>query len=138
MPESAIRILIVDDEHLTLNLHVSMVRREGYQNVEAAKNGHDALKKFLVLKPHIVFLDIEMPDLDGIDTLRAIKEFGITTQVVMISASLTSERVSAAREGGAAGFIVKPASQKRLADAVQACMKRCGQEEGDIELFILS
>jgi len=71
MPESAIRILIVDDEHLTLNLHVSMVRREGYQHVESAKNGHEALKKFLVLKPQIVFLDIEMPDLDGIDTLRA-------------------------------------------------------------------
>lgn len=138
MPNSAIRILIVDDDHITLNLLVAMSKREGYQNVEMAKNGRDSLKKFLVQKPHIVFLDIEMPELDGIETLRAIKEYGITTQIVMVSATATADRVSAAKAGGASGFIVKPASQKRIGDAIRACLKRATQEEGDIELFVMS
>ena len=123
MPQAETRILIVDDEHITLTLLVAMIRREGYQNIEMAKNGRDALKKFLVQKPHIVFLDIEMPELDGIATLHAIKEFGINTQVVMVSATLTAERVNAAREGGAAGFIIKPVSPKRIVDAIANCLK---------------
>lgn len=137
MPNSAIRILIVDDDHITLNLLVAMARREGYQNVEMAKNGRDSLKKFLVQQPHIVFLDIEMPELNGIETLRAIKKYGIATQIVMVSATATADRVSAAREAGAAGFIVKPASQKRIGDAIQSCLKLRSHEEGDIELFVL-
>lgn len=137
MPNSAIRILIVDDDHITLSLLVAMARREGYQNVEMAKNGRDSLKKFLVQQPHIVFLDIEMPELNGIETLRAIKKYGIATQIVMVSATATADRVSAAREAGAAGFIVKPASQKRIGDAIQSCLKLRSHEEGDIELFVL-
>ncbi len=138
MPESNTRILIADDDHLTLSLLATTVKREGYPLVEIAKNGHEALKKFLVFKPHIVFLDIEMPELDGIETLCAIKEFGITTQVVMVSAALSADRVKAAREGGAAGFIVKPATQKRLGDAIESCLKIAVKTEGDIELFVLS
>lgn len=137
MPSSTTRILVVDDDHLTLTLLTAMLKREGFNNVEVAKNGRDSLKKFLVQKPHIVFLDIEMPELDGIETLRAIKDYGITTQIVMVSATATADRVSAAQKGGASGFIVKPASQKRMADAIHACLKRASKEEGDIELFIL-
>lgn len=137
MPQTEIRILIVDDDHITLTLLVAMIRREGYQNVEIAKNGHDALKKFFVLKPHIIFLDIEMPELDGIATLRAIKELGITTQVFMVSATATAELVGSARKEGAAGFIVKPVSQKRIADAIQSGLKLSSNEEGDIELLVL-
>jgi DNA-binding NtrC family response regulator len=137
MPKASTRILIVDDDAVTLNLLVNMTKFEGYLNIEMAKNGHEGLKKILVHKPHIVFLDIEMPELDGIATLRAIKEFGITTQVVMISATATSERVNSARDGGAAGFIVKPVSPKRIGDAIVSCLKLSNQEEGPIELFIL-
>ncbi len=138
MSKSATRILIVDDDNITLTLLVAMTKSEGYQNVEIARNGREGLKKFLVQKPHVVLLDIEMPELDGISTLQAIKEFGITTQIIMISATATADRVSAANKGGASGFIVKPASQKRLGDAIQSCLKRATQEESDIELFVIS
>lgn len=137
MPESDIRILFVDDDHITLTLLVSMARRDGYQNVDTAKSGREALKKFLVFKPDIVFLDIEMPELDGIGTLRAIKQFGFPTQVVMVSATLTADRLSAAKEEGAAGFIVKPASPKRLADAIESCLKLNSQQAGKNELFVV-
>lgn len=120
-----------------LTVLVGLIRREGYENIEIAKNGVEALKRFPVLKPHIVLLDIEMPEMDGITALHAIMEYGITTQVVMVSATATAERVEAAKAGGAAGFIVKPVSQKRIGDAIRVCLKRASQVEGDIELFLL-
>ena len=131
-------ILVVDDDRLMLTVLVGLIRQEGYENVEQARDGSEALKKFLVKKPGIVFLDIEMPELDGIETLRAIKEYGTNTQVVMISARPTAVRVEAAKAGGAAGFLVKPISQKRIGDAIDACLRRAGQVTGDVELFIFS
>ncbi len=79
-----------------------------------------------------------MPNLDGIEVLRAIKAYGTNTQVVMVSASPTASRVTAAKEGGAAGFLVKPISQERIASAIGTCLRRANQVAGDIELFILS
>jgi two-component system chemotaxis response regulator CheY len=132
------RILVVDDDRLMLTILVGLIRQEGYEKVAVARDGSEALKKFLVIKPQIVFLDIEMPELDGIETLRAIKEYGINTQVVMISGRPTSVRVEASKEGGAAGFLVKPISQKRIGDAIQACLKRADGIAGDVELFMFS
>ena len=132
------RILVVDDDRLMLTVMVGLIRREGYENVDQARDGSEALKKFLLQKPGIVFLDVEMPELDGIETLRAIMDYGTNTQVVMISARPTASRVEAAKEGGAAGFLVKPISQKRIGDAISACVKRAHRVAGDVELFIFS
>lgn len=132
------RILVVDDDRLMLTIMTGLIRQEGYESVDQARDGSEALKKFLVQKPNIVFLDIEMPELDGIETLRAIMDYGINTQVVMISARPTASRVEAAKEGGAAGFLVKPISQKRVGDAIGACLKRADRVAGEVELFIFS
>lgn len=132
------RILVVDDDRLMLTIMTGLIRQEGFENVDQARDGNEALKKFLVRKPHIVFLDVEMPELDGIETLRAIVEYGTNTQVVMISGHATAARVEAAKSGGAAGFLVKPISQKRIGDAIQACLRRANRVTGDVELFIFS
>lgn len=132
------RILVVDDDRLMLTILVQLIRQEGFNNIDQARDGSEALKKFIVRKPHIVFLDIEMPVLDGIETLRALKEYGTNTQIVMISALPTAARVEASKTGGAAGFLVKPISQKRIADAIHACRRRADRVTGDVELFIFS
>lgn len=133
-----VRILIVDDDRLMLTLLVGVLRREGFPDVEKAGSGKEGVAKFLQTRPDIVFLDIEMPEFCGIQTLKAIKEFGIVTQVVMVTASPTKHNVTAAQEAGAAGFLVKPVSPAKVSDAVKRCIERARQEEGDIELFICS
>lgn len=140
MPEAHAgpRILVVDDDRLMLTILVGLIRQEGFGNVDLARDGNEAIKKFLVGKPSIVFLDIEMPELDGIETLRALKAYGTNTQIVMISALPTAARVEASKAGGAAGFLVKPISQKRIADAIAACQRRAARLAGDVELFIFS
>jgi two-component system chemotaxis response regulator CheY len=130
------RILIVDDDRLMLTLLAGVLRHEGYLHVQRAATGKEAIAKFLQTRPDIVFLDIEMPDFSGIETLNAIKEFGVVTQVVMVTATPTAQNVKAAQEGGAAGFLVKPVSPAKVANAVQACIERARKEEGGVELFV--
>lgn len=132
------RILVVDDDRLMLTILVGLIRQEGFTNIDQARDGNEALKKFLVGKPQIVFLDIEMPELDGIETLHALKAYGTNTQIVMISALPTAARVEASKAGGAAGFLVKPISQKRIADAIRSCLRRADRITGEVELFIFS
>ncbi len=131
-------ILVVDDDQLMLTIITALIRTEGYLNVEQARDGSEALKKVLLHNPTIVFLGIEMPRFDGIETLRAIRDYGTNIQVVMVSALPTANRVSAAKQGGAAGFLVKPISQKQIGDAIRSCLTRASRVAGDIELFILA
>lgn len=136
MIDTETRVLLIDDERFIVTILLDLLRKEGYDNVEFAKSGNEALKKIPLFKPNVVFLDIEMPELDDFTTLAAIKEFGINTQVVMISGTPTAARVEAAKKGGAAGFIVKPVTPKRIGDAMRICLERARHEEGDIELFV--
>jgi len=131
------RILIVDDDRLMLTLLIGVLRHEGFHHLESAMSGKQALVKLLQFRPDIVFLDIEMPGINGIETLRAIKKLGVVTQVVMVTATPTAQHVSDAKKGGAAGFLVKPVSPAKVAAAVKSCHEKTHQEEGEIELFVL-
>lgn len=103
---------------------VSLIRREGYENVDAAENGQEGLAKLLVQQFHIVFLDIDMRGLNGIETLRAINESEFDVKVVMVSGISTPDTVLAAKEENAIGFIVKPPTQKKIGDAIDMCLER--------------
>ena len=131
-----LRILVVDDDRLMLTLLVGVLRREGYAKVDRATGGKEAIAKFLQTRPDIVFMDIEMPEINGIETLKAIKEFGIVTQVVIVTASPTTQNVAAAQENGASGFLVKPVSPAKVTKAIEACQAKAKQEAGSVELFI--
>ncbi len=123
-------ILVVDDDRMMLTMLAGLIQHEGYKQVERANGGKEALRKLLQLKPDIVFLDIEMPEIDGLETLRAIKrygqEHGIASQVVMVSATPSSHNVKTALEIGAVGFLVKPLSARNVAEHIKACLKRAG------------
>jgi CheY-like chemotaxis protein len=129
------RILVVDDNHLMLTVLVSLLRKEGYVHIETARLGKEAVVKFLQIRPDIIFLDIEMPDFNGIETLKAIKEFGTVAQVVMVTATATALIVKSAQEGGASGFLVKPVSPAKLTNAISICLERAIREEGSVEFF---
>lgn len=117
------RILVVDDDRLMLTLLVGVLRQEGFHQVDKASNGTEALEKCMAEPPDIVFLDIEMPGMSGIETLQALKKQGTPSQVVLVSASPTAEYVMAAKEHHAAGFVVKPASPKTISEAIAKCLK---------------
>ncbi len=117
------RILVVDDDRLMLTLLVGVLRQEGFNLVTKASSGAEALEKCKAEAPDIVFLDIEMPGMNGLETFEALQKEGIASQVILVSASPKTNYVIAAKNHQAAGFIVKPASPKVISDAIAKCLK---------------
>ena len=115
---SRIRVAIIDDNEMTrtaLRLALSM---ETVDVVVEASNGRTGLDACLRLKPDIVFLDVLMPDMGGLDVLPGIKDALPATEVIMVTASNDRNTIESSIVGGAAGFIIKPFTAAVVAGAL--------------------
>ena len=106
-------ILIVDDEVSILNSLSSILEDEGYE-VSVAKSGIEALKLCAVGPPELMMLDIWMPDMDGLETLRRLRELVPQTQVMMMSGHESIETAVKAIKLGAYDYIEKPLSLENV------------------------
>jgi len=112
-------ILIVDDEPSILKSLSGLLSDEGFE-VQTATNGYEALKIIDAESPDLVLLDIWMPGIDGIETLKEIKKNNPYIQVIIISGHGTIETAVKATKLGAFDLIEKPLS----IDKVDICAKR--------------
>lgn len=103
----SVSVLIVDDEEGIRNSLAAYLKLEGYK-VSTAEDGEEAIKKVRESKHNIVLLDINMPVMDGIETLKAIKAVDFSTQVIMITAYSTFDKTMRSLEFGASDYILKP------------------------------
>lgn len=109
----AIKLLIVDDSAFMRKIISDIVERiEGVEVVGIARNGLDALDSISKLKPDIVTLDVEMPVLNGIETLKRIKEDYNNIPVIMLSSHTGTDITIEALQIGAVDFIEKPTNLK--------------------------
>src|SRR5574340_178434 len=106
-------ILIVDDEVSILNSLSSILEDEGYE-VTVAKSGVEALKLCAANPPELMMLDIWMPDMDGLETLRRLRELVPNTQVMMMSGHGSIETAVKAIKLGAYDYIEKPLSLENV------------------------
>lgn len=117
-------ILLVDDDSLwreTLNV---ILGSGDFNIVGEASNGEAALSMCRQHAPGVVLLDINMPGMDGIAVLQAIRKEFPAVSVIMISAEATLDRVKEAIAEGASGFVVKPFNSGRVIDDVNAVIRR--------------
>jgi len=110
-------ILIVDDEKSILKSLSGILSDEGFETITAT-NGYEALKILESESPDLVLLDIWMPGIDGIDTLKEIKKKSPETQVIMITGHGTFETAVNATKIGAFDFIEKPLSIDKVIVAI--------------------
>jgi CheY-like chemotaxis protein len=106
--------LVADDMSLSLKLLARLLRDQGIQRIAAAENGRQAVVQFFRQRPDLVFLDIDMPGLDGIDVLKQIKSWSPETFVCLVSGNATMVNVKAAKTYGVDAFLVKPISGLNL------------------------
>lgn len=112
------KVLIVDDaEFMRLSLK-SMLERNGFQVVGEAENGAIGVKKYIQFKPDIVTMDITMPNMTGIEAVKAIKTIDPKAKIVMISASGQEASVKEAMILGAKYFIVKPFKEEYMVETL--------------------
>ena len=115
-----IKILIADDHAL---LRRGLATLLGFNKdiavVGDAKNGEEAVKAAIKLKPDVVVMDLSMPVMDGVEATRQIREALPDTYVLILTSYSTSVDVSRAMEAGASGAFVKDAEDERLVDAIR-------------------
>ncbi|KGE17689.1 response regulator [Paenibacillus wynnii] len=113
------KVLIVDDAaFVRMSLQV-LLRKNGFQVVGEAGDGHTAIKKYVECQPDIVTMDITMPECSGIDALKGIMEIDPKAKVVMISSMGQEKLVREAMIAGAKSFILKPYSEERVVKTLQ-------------------
>jgi len=126
------RILVVDDEPSIVDAVATALRYEGFEVVEA-KSGRDALRSAAELDPDLVVLDWMLPDIEGIEVGRRLREQGFKTAILFLTAKDAVEnKVDALRAGGD-DYVTKPFSLAEVVARVQAILRRtAGDLPGDV------
>ncbi len=112
-------ILISDDAAFMRMMIKDILTKNGYNVVGEAENGARAVEKYNELKPDLVLMDITMPEMDGIQALKKIKESDPSALVIMCSAMGQQAMVIESIQAGAKDFIVKPFQADRVIEAVK-------------------
>ena len=115
-------ILVVDDEPRIIEAVAMNLELEGYY-VSSASNGYEALKKLTKEVPDLVILDVMMPEMDGFETLRKIREVS-TVPVVMLTVKGEETDKVKGLDLGADDYVTKPFSPKELVSRVKAILRR--------------
>lgn len=113
LPASALQILIVEDDEDIVNLLLALFDKQYYQ-VTTAKNGAEAIEKTLALWPDIVFMDLNVPEIDGIEATRSLRERGFSNAIFALSAWNSTEYKAKAIEVGCNDYLLKPLNLSRL------------------------
>ena len=108
------KILIVDDASFMRMMIKDALQKNGYDDLHEAADGVQACEKYEEIKPDIVFMDITMPNMDGLEALKTIKGKHPEAIVVMCSAMGQESMVIEAIKTGARDFIVKPFKPDRI------------------------
>lgn len=119
---SPLTCLIVDDSAF-MRFHLRRMM-DSFDNVIAseAANGNEALREYGRLKPDIVLMDIVMPGLEGVETVKRICNEDPKARVIMISSLSYQEKVTEAMSAGAKCFIPKPVTTEELRRAIQSVL----------------
>lgn len=127
MDTSKYRILVVDDEPDIVEFLSYNLKKEGFQ-VDTASNGRLAIEKTLSFKPHLILLDVMMPDMDGIETCEELRNQPATKNTLIAFLTARSEDYSqiAGFDAGGDDYITKPIKPKVLISRIKALLKRSG------------
>lgn len=111
-------VLIVDDAAFMRLMIKDILTRNGFDVCGEAANGYQAIEKYAETKPDLVLMDITMPEMNGLEALKVIKEADNSAKVIMCSALGQQDMVMEAIQNGAQDFIVKPFQEAKLVQAV--------------------
>ncbi len=114
-------VLVVDDAAFMRMMIRDILTKEGY-TIHEAVNGRDAVEKYDEIHPDLVTMDITMPEMSGLEALRAIRELDPAARILMVSAMGQQKMIVEALEAGAMDFLVKPFQPTKVLETVKKCL----------------
>ncbi|MDM5335615.1 response regulator [Ureibacillus composti] len=107
--DATINVIIVEDDLEAVNIYKHFTNElEGFRVIATASSGSQTLQLLNMIQPHLILLDVFLPDMNGIELLREIRKKYRGIDVIMITAANDTETVSGAIRGGAFGYLIKP------------------------------
>ena len=113
------RIMVVDDSNVIRNKIERSIKTTEFEFVGSAKNGLEAVEQFKMLRPTILTMDITMPEMDGIETIKAIMQITEDVRILVVSALADKATAIEALKQGAHGFLCKPFSDLDMEEALE-------------------
>jgi two-component system OmpR family response regulator len=127
------RVLVVDDEESITDLVGMALRYEGFQ-VEVVRSGRDALAAATSFRPHVIVLDVMLPDVDGFEVQRRLAADRVRVPILFLTARDQTEAKVHGLTMGADDYVTKPFSVEELVARVHAVLRRSGQAEAPARL----
>jgi len=125
----AVRVLVVDDEPNIVDVISMALRYEGFE-VAAAVTGADAIATVSTFRPHLMLLDIMLPDMEGFDVARRLSDEGAGVPIVFLTArDATEDKVRGLTMGGD-DYVTKPFSLEELVARIRTILRRAGHAAG--------
>jgi two-component system OmpR family response regulator len=121
--DESTRVLVVDDEHNITDLVATVLRYEGFE-VQTAATGREGLRVAEKFRPHLIVLDVMLPDHNGFEVQRRLTNGGARTPIVFLTAKDSTEDKVRGLTMGADDYVTKPFSLEELVARVRAVLRR--------------
>jgi two-component system, chemotaxis family, chemotaxis protein CheY len=116
------KVLVVDDSTTMRKIISQQLKSEAYDVCGEASDGKEALERYKELAPDVVTMDINMPVMDGLDSLKSILAYDAKARVVMLTSEGQKDIVMNALSAGAKGYVVKPPNKAALCERVKSAL----------------
>jgi two-component system nitrate/nitrite response regulator NarL len=117
------RVLLIDDHALVRRGIEQLLQSRGVQVVASVSSGEEGVRRARELSADIILLDVRMPGMSGIETLKTLRASGVSTPVVMLTMSREDADLSAALRSGAQGYLLKDIEPEELMPALEAALR---------------
>ena len=117
-------VLVIDDSQTMRDIIKSVLTQIGCERVEEASDGKDALRTLADFAPELVLVDLNMPNMDGLEFVKAYRQISLTTPMIMVTTDSGQAQVVEAIKAGVDDYIVKPFTPALLAHREREAMKK--------------
>lgn len=132
-----LKVLIVDDSRVSCSILQNILSKTNFGECEIACSAAEAVEKYQSFQPDVVTMDMNLPDADGIECTRRIKEIDPQARILMISAMKDASLIAQGRSAGISSFLQKPVNPNELIDALTFLCQDISDKIGELkELYV--
>lgn len=122
--DTKLRVMLIDDSKTMRNIQKTMLTQMGVESMEEAQDGQDALSKLGAFRPDLVLCDWNMPNMDGLEFVKAARGRGFAAPIIMVTTESEKTKVVTAIRAGVNNYVVKPFTQEVLAARIEETMAK--------------